>query len=403
MERWEPFSEVRRQELLRELAITPSSLRELRASRERMSGQPFALSAWQTLIDREPSFAASTSSQIVPAIYHHARSLLVTLPALDVHQIGEVATTTISRREAAGWLAHLLLGTLPAPSAAHPSLEVALLDGAESAQHAKLRCILAYFERHGSDAPAGQLSFSRQVVPPRSPAEWAADRAPLTGLVVDVHGTMEDTADHVETDFANRFLGGGVLRRGAVQEEIRLAVAPELLVGLIVSPVMRDDEAIVMRGSERFSITRGYASSLAYDGALSDPLPDRTIVAIDAIDYGRSDRNAQFAPSAMLREVNKARAGWLRDDRNPPIVSGNWGCGVFGGDPPLKAILQWLAASTEGRALRYCAFGDARVGALQAFADRARREIKTTGALWSRVTATASAPGGAALYERLLA
>ena len=27
------------------------------------------------------------------------------------------------------------------------------------------------------------------------------------------------------------------------------------------------------------------------------------------------------------------------------IVTGNWGCGAFGGDPELKAIIQWLAAS----------------------------------------------------------
>ena len=27
------------------------------------------------------------------------------------------------------------------------------------------------------------------------------------------------------------------------------------------------------------------------------------------------------------------------------IVTGNWGCGAFGGDPEVKAIIQWLAAS----------------------------------------------------------
>lgn len=27
------------------------------------------------------------------------------------------------------------------------------------------------------------------------------------------------------------------------------------------------------------------------------------------------------------------------------IATGNWGCGAFGGDPELKTIIQWLAAS----------------------------------------------------------
>jgi len=27
------------------------------------------------------------------------------------------------------------------------------------------------------------------------------------------------------------------------------------------------------------------------------------------------------------------------------IATGNWGCGAFGGDPEIKSIIQWLAAS----------------------------------------------------------
>ena len=27
------------------------------------------------------------------------------------------------------------------------------------------------------------------------------------------------------------------------------------------------------------------------------------------------------------------------------VATGNWGCGAFGGDPEVKAIIQWLAAS----------------------------------------------------------
>ena len=27
------------------------------------------------------------------------------------------------------------------------------------------------------------------------------------------------------------------------------------------------------------------------------------------------------------------------------VVTGNWGCGAFGGDPEIKTTIQWLAAS----------------------------------------------------------
>lgn len=30
---------------------------------------------------------------------------------------------------------------------------------------------------------------------------------------------------------------------------------------------------------------------------------------------------------------------------NIGVATGNWGCGAFGGDPELKSIIQWLAAS----------------------------------------------------------
>lgn len=32
-------------------------------------------------------------------------------------------------------------------------------------------------------------------------------------------------------------------------------------------------------------------------------------------------------------------------EHNIGIVTGNWGCGAFGGDPELKTMIQWLAAS----------------------------------------------------------
>lgn len=34
--------------------------------------------------------------------------------------------------------------------------------------------------------------------------------------------------------------------------------------------------------------------------------------------------------------------------------SGNWGCGVFGGDRQLKFMIQWLACSIVNRKLNYC-------------------------------------------------
>ena len=45
-----------------------------------------------------------------------------------------------------------------------------------------------------------------------------------------------------------------------------------------------------------------------------------------------------------------------------PVATGNWGCGAFKGDPQLKSMLQWAAASAAGRPqMIYCTFTNAAV------------------------------------------
>jgi len=43
------------------------------------------------------------------------------------------------------------------------------------------------------------------------------------------------------------------------------------------------------------------------------------------------------------------------------IITGNWGCGAFGGNLQLKFLIQWMAASLVGRELVYCPFGSKSV------------------------------------------
>lgn len=51
----------------------------------------------------------------------------------------------------------------------------------------------------------------------------------------------------------------------------------------------------------------------------------------------------------MLNQVmgNSSERGSesLEREDNVGIATGNWGCGAFGGDPEVKTIIQWLAAS----------------------------------------------------------
>jgi hypothetical protein len=71
-------------------------------------------------------------------------------------------------------------------------------------------------------------------------------------------------------DFANRYIGGGVMRRGMVQEEIMFMEMPELLATRVFWPVMKKNEAIVITGVKRYSESVGYAHKTEFVGKVKD-------------------------------------------------------------------------------------------------------------------------------------
>lgn len=49
----------------------------------------------------------------------------------------------------------------------------------------------------------------------------------------------------LQVDFANRFIGGGVLSKGCVQEEIRFLINPELIVSRLFTEAFRNNECLL--------------------------------------------------------------------------------------------------------------------------------------------------------------
>lgn len=52
--------------------------------------------------------------------------------------------------------------------------------------------------------------------------------------------SIEDFTGNVKVDFANKFIGGGALVHGCVQEEIMFATHPELFISVLFCEVMND-------------------------------------------------------------------------------------------------------------------------------------------------------------------
>ena len=155
-------------------------------------------------------------------------------------------------------------------------------------------------------------------------------------------------------DFANEFIGGGAANFGNVQEEILFAIYPELFVSQLFFERMDPHEAIYMKGAKRYSNYTGYGGSLDYKAldqskrvVKFDSLQrlECIFTAIDASINHKSLR-LQLNEKDIQRDLIKAYAGFkgVSDDPNfesqkLTIVTGNWGCGMFGGKPEIKLLV----------------------------------------------------------------
>eukprot|EP00741_Cyanophora_paradoxa_P021261 tig00021348_g20521.t1 len=421
------WPEIARQ--LRRKIETPEELEDvvksIVAAREKVGKDAVDASGLRSFVEEHLTAQERTAffDDVLPAIQRAAHELpsLPRFPVLEAD--GQVF---FSNRECAGLVAGAFLCAAPAPRRADAprfnDFAFAALHGATGFEAgaprcapqaaAKLRCFANYLRR----ALLGPPTAPRHVVVQRRrlarEPRWDLSATPLAGVrpAFRLRGAIEEAAPGVlQVDFANMYIGGGVLSTGCVQEEIRFALSPECLVSMLVCPVMQDDEAILISGTERYSDYKGYAFNLEFAGNHVDPTPmdergnlRSYIVAIDAMDWRRGGAWRQYRPECMRRELRKALAGFLPWpdvpplDAAAPIATGHWGCGAFLGDRELKFLLQAMAAAEAGRELHYYAFGDGAFVAGAALVwGLACARLRTVGALWSALLSYSELRDGA--------
>lgn len=59
-----------------------------------------------------------------------------------------------------------------------------------------------------------------------------------------------------QVDFANKYIGGGVLGSGSVQEEIRFLMCPELILCRLFTEELDSNEVVEITGAEMYSTYR---------------------------------------------------------------------------------------------------------------------------------------------------
>ncbi|KAM9804159.1 poly(ADP-ribose) glycohydrolase [Neosynchiropus ocellatus] len=242
-----------------------------------------------------------------------------------------------------------------------------LFEGSTSRKIEKLKTLFCYFARVTTTKPKGLVTFTRQSL--LHFPDWMNSQVTFTKLHITCDGTIEDNGyGMLQVDFANRYVGGGVTGGGLVQEEIRFIINPELIVSRLFTEALEPNECLIITGAEQYSKYTGYSDSYKWKESYNDETPRDDwqrrcveIVAVDALKYRHFFE--QFFPEKMTRELNKAYCGFsrsgIKSEHLSAIATGNWGCGAFGGDTRLKALIQLMAAAEAGRDVAYFTFGEA--------------------------------------------
>ncbi|KPA84135.1 putative poly (ADP-ribose) glycohydrolase [Leptomonas pyrrhocoris] len=189
--------------------------------------------------------------------------------------------------------------------------------------------------------------------------------------------SIDDQQGMIRLDFANRWIGGGALSGGAVQEEITFAQCPALNALRWYQSRMGHAESIVVTDYRQYGRVQAgtYGSLLSYGEAFCPPRTCRgALLAVDALDF-RSDTVDEHSRAAVYREVMKLVSGLSGAAVHalPAVAGGNWGCGVFGGDYELKFLIQWAACGIAGKELHYCPFDN---NAFEGFVPRVKDRLE---------------------------
>ena len=348
----------------------------------RYSGhQDWSFSALHKLFSEE--FSTEETENFFQKVLPKMVDLLISSPnmitcPLPLLTAGRTRSITLSQQQISVLLVNAFFCTFPRRNARNSNAEFSsfphinfntlfgLNHRREEAHLDKLKCLLSYFSQVVTNTRTGLVTFTRKSLTGDSLPDWRSCQQTLTGLHLTSTGFIEtEGAGMLQADFANRFVGGGVLSSGLVQEEIRFTVCPELIASMLFTEVLGDTEVLYMIGAEQFSSYSGYGDTFTFSGRFQDSTEldsagrrQTTVVAMDAIRFSRPA--TQYTADNVNRELNKAFTAFSNDytDRLTAVATGNWGCGAFNGDCRVKFIIQLLAASVSGRDVAYFTFGD---------------------------------------------
>ena len=193
--------------------------------------------------------------------------------------LGEKRSVSLTRRQCACLLAHSFFGSLKRPpgvelndfrftvrdlfvgTAASPTSGVTFLN---------YFTVLAQRGTLESEDQGGVVTFDRQGYRKGpSPWQWDGNGKPLCRVEI-VDGSVDDCVADAHAEFANAYVGGGVMTGDAAMEETLFLVKPELMVAMALQGRMVDEEVVSVSGARKYSSISGFGQNFV---SMSPPHP----------------------------------------------------------------------------------------------------------------------------------
>ncbi|CAF3876381.1 unnamed protein product [Rotaria sp. Silwood1] len=208
----------------------------------------------------------------------------------------------------------------------------------------RIRCLIEYFRLSSQQNEDRQISIERYSYGNELP-DWSKQNILLESSKINIITDRMEDANEAQgfVDFANKHLHIHRIIPSATQEEVLFSCCPEAFLSILVCDTLQDDEIVILRGCKRFINYTGYGDTFCYKGHYHEQNPTyiQDILVLDAC------YSSHFTRNNVNRDLGKAWAAFKKS-KDEIIVTGKWGCGVFGGDLIFKFLRQICAAMLLG-------------------------------------------------------
>ncbi|KAK5991259.1 Poly(ADP-ribose) glycohydrolase-like protein [Cladobotryum mycophilum] len=315
-------------------------------------------------------------SRLWPSIVRIALKLPEFFPTGTIPILRPGGKLCLSVDEAACLVAHQFLCTLQPPNWRDSFYDFSIWYASDQ-RHPKaaqmyLTALFSYFERfsetdiesensrsiHGGGVEFSLCAFNE----PRLFTPAHLEMIPVTPLKVLDVGTFSTE----QQELCYQGLGGGVVvaankdigfGQSATQEELYVGNCPEACPAVLFTPTLEHAHVLVIRGASPMLRISGQRRDISWEVLPPEARRGGRMLLMDALEIDRAEDGEllpDLKPENMAREMKKAYtafSSWSSDE-GQVVWSGLWGCGAFNGDPGVKVVLMWIAASLAGKELR---------------------------------------------------